>query len=814
MAKKILDLTLTDALLEHQIEVANPDTPLDDIRVSIQGIRDLFDTYFERKSGSYLQSEHTISIEDYTTYLLAIINPATIQYVFDGQIGELNAAPLILAAKPAQFARFDLIKLVKDEFNVVSLVVITGEVAENPVQPVLGENELEIGVIYIPAVGDVTTTLAGEKVVYFGQHGNDSNTGLSIAQAKRNLWKKTGGDAMQVMAQKNINVAICFDSGTYEIGDTFNFVNLVIYAPFATFYCNSGSTAILSNNATIICKSIGTAVTVGTPTARTGIILDVKYIAQLTISNSQVFFPTDTEILGGGLTIAGTSNIKCRNIYAPPVNLSIAATSTIQGIINSVHYSEAVKLQRSEYSLNPTVLAHQAGRVKYNSTKKCIELETEVAGVVVQLSQEMPFYFKSAETSIVSGDIVYIFSATSGVILVKKYIANGSIIGEPSLFMYTGDVELVLNAFSYFTLIGEVNSLNTSILTGVEGSTIYASASTAGKWQSEKPATPNKIISIGTLSNKHATQGSLFFHAGYLQSEFITAFHVGTFFSGTAAINVQTTDINKISQEIRALSSQVAALLKLTDSSGNLLFQILPSGQITTKLAPASPAMVEVSSAGVLSADKVLFAGRLTDSATITLLETESNWNNGEYTGTSITNTFEGMFHKSANYYFFCYQDNIWIRTFKAVSKVRLHYDSITNERGFQVRMINQTGATSVKGNTVCPSPTVDNAVQLVQTAESGLDAIGVIYEAGIAVGSEMWVWMNGSICEMLFVDGSAPTREYVAIGSDTVNGRCVAIAVPTSTPGASEHWREQGHIMQTKTAGTNVLALVATHYN
>lgn len=810
MSKKISALTPIQALLNQIIPIANPDTPLEDVSVTIQSIRDLFDTYFTKENGTYLQSEHTITVTDYGTYLEAVINPVSIGYVIDGQTGELNASPLTLAAKPVEFARFDLIKLVKDEFNVVSLVAVTGEVAENPVQPVLGENELEIGVVYIPAVGDVVTTLAGEKVVYFGLHGNDSNTGLSIAQAKRNYWKSTGGGALQVMAQKNINVAICFDSGTYEISDTLNFANLVIYAPFATFYCATGSTAILSDYSTIICKSIGTAVTVGTPTARTGIILDVKTLSNLTISNSQVFFPTDTNI--GNLTITGTSNIKCRNITT--ATLSLAATSTIQGIINSIHYSDTVKIQRSEYSLNPTVLAHQAGRVKYNSTKKCIELETEVTGVVVQLSQEMPFYFKSAETSIVSGDICYIYSATTGVILVKKYIANGTIVGEPSLFMYTGDVELVLNAFSFFTLIGEVNSLNTSILTGVEGSTIYASASTAGKWQSEKPATPNKIVSIGTLSNKHATQGSLFFHAGYLQSEFITAFHVGTFFSGTAALNVQTTDINKISQEIRALSSQVSALLKLTDSSGNLLFQILPSGQITTKLAPASAAMAEISPAGVLSADKVLFAARLTDSATITLLETESNWNNGEYTGTAITNTFEGMFHKSTNHYFFCYQDNIWIRTFKAVSKTRFHYDSTTGERGFQLKIVNQTGATSVKGNSVCPSPTVDNAVQLTQTAENGLDAIGVIYEAGVAVGSEMWVWMNGSICEMLFVDGSAPTREYVAIGSDTVNGRCIAIAVPTSTPGASEHWREQGHIMQTKTAGTNVLALVCTHYN
>ena len=49
--------------------------------------------------------------------------------------------------------------------------------------------------------------------------------------------------------------------------------------------------------------------------------------------------------------------------------------------------------------------------------------------------------------------------------------------------------------------------------------------------------------------------------------------------------------------------------------------------------------------------------------ATRTLLETTSNWDvNGNYTGTSITGTFQGQSHYNGDYWFTAVADNTWIR--------------------------------------------------------------------------------------------------------------------------------------------------------
>jgi hypothetical protein len=137
--------------------------------------------------------------------------------------------------------------------------------------------------------------------------------------------------------------------------------------------------------------------------------------------------------------------------------------------------------------------------------------------------------------------------------------------------------------------------------------------------------------------------------------------------------------------------------------------------------------------------------------------------------------------------------------------------DSATGERGFLVKVVNRTGKTSVKGEVVSASTTANMEV-ILQNNE--FDAFGVIQEAGVAEGSEMFIWVNGSICKVLFEDGIAPTRGSIAICSD-VDGRADNVANPgTGLPGVEVHFKEIGHVMETVTAGTNILALVMTHYN
>ena len=142
---------------------------------------------------------------------------------------------------------------------------------------------------------------------------------------------------------------------------------------------------------------------------------------------------------------------------------------------------------------------------------------------------------------------------------------------------------------------------------------------------------------------------------------------------------------------------------------------------------------------------------------------------------------------------------------------VALGYDSATNERGYLVKLVNRTGASSVKGTLVSASTTADREV-IKQTNE--YDTLGVIQEAGVAEGSEMWVWMIGSICQVLMKDTVSAVRGDNLVAADT-DGRANDVANPGGgLPGTDTHFKECGHFMESKSSGTDVLALAMLHFN
>jgi hypothetical protein len=137
--------------------------------------------------------------------------------------------------------------------------------------------------------------------------------------------------------------------------------------------------------------------------------------------------------------------------------------------------------------------------------------------------------------------------------------------------------------------------------------------------------------------------------------------------------------------------------------------------------------------------------------------------------------------------------------------------DAATNERGFMVKVKNGTGQFSKKGLIVSASQAADNEV-ILQTNE--FDAFGVMVETGIAAGSDMWIWVNGSICQVMFEDGVKATRGNICISSD-VDGRADALSNPgTGLPAVETHFKECGHVLQTVDPGLDKLALVMIHFN
>lgn len=141
---------------------------------------------------------------------------------------------------------------------------------------------------------------------------------------------------------------------------------------------------------------------------------------------------------------------------------------------------------------------------------------------------------------------------------------------------------------------------------------------------------------------------------------------------------------------------------------------------------------------------------------------------------------------------------------------VAIGYDATTSERGFLTKMVNRTGHTSVKGEIISCSTTADNEA-ILQNNE--YDAIGIVAEEGVTEGSEMWVWKSGSRAQVLYKDSTAATRGYILLAADT-DGRAIDIAVPSSNPVVAQHFKECGHVCESKDAGTNVLVLSDLHFN
>ena len=132
----------------------------------------------------------------------------------------------------------------------------------------------------------------------------------------------------------------------------------------------------------------------------------------------------------------------------------------------------------------------------------------------------------------------------------------------------------------------------------------------------------------------------------------------------------------------------------------------------------------------------------------------------------------------------------------------------LTPEGGIAIQLTNKTGAASVKGSVVRADTSTDNAFILLDAG--GQEPIGVVYESGIADGSECWVVIAGRV-QILLEDSTASTRGNWVEGSATTAGRADAT---NAAPVPASHWKEIGHCIETLTGGTDVLAYCIIHFN
>jgi len=140
-------------------------------------------------------------------------------------------------------------------------------------------------------------------------------------------------------------------------------------------------------------------------------------------------------------------------------------------------------------------------------------------------------------------------------------------------------------------------------------------------------------------------------------------------------------------------------------------------------------------------------------------------------------------------------------------NNARVYQDNVTGEMGLQLKV--QIGENIVKGEPLSVSTAANNKY-VKQTAE--YDCVAIAGESGSADGY-IWVWTTGAICQVLYKDATASTRGFVCI-ADATNGRASDVDLSTiaGLPASDVHFKEIGHVKETKTGGTNVLVLIHFH--
>jgi hypothetical protein len=264
-------------------------------------------------------------------------------------------------------------------------------------------------------------------------------------------------------------------------------------------------------------------------------------------------------------------------------------------------------------------------------------------------------------------------------------ISGGTFIGNGSGLTGLTDIYVTGATFSGTSLIISRNESQPNITATI--STVSLSGALA--------SVSFNIATTGSISASTFSGGTFIGNGSGLTG--ITDFYVtgGTFSGGTLTLNRQngslivtgftSTDtfttaftysnnvftINR-NQSLPALTATINSVTGWTvngntNITGNLVVTGTSSlnGTISSSgLAGSTDRMVQVSSGGTISATAEIISGYITSGGTVALLlDNNSNWDiNGNYTGSTITGTYQGQKHYNGNYFYEAVADNLFIR--------------------------------------------------------------------------------------------------------------------------------------------------------
>lgn len=240
---------------------------------------------------------------------------------------------------------------------------------------------------------------------------------------------------------------------------------------------------------------------------------------------------------------------------------------------------------------------------------------------------------------------------------------------------YTGttDNDRYVTGFTYssntFTILDNSGNTFDATFTDVTGLTVNGDLNITGTTYSNTlsattylnlPTNIDVFVTGGTYSNGSANftnnTGGTFSVSGFVSGDtFVTGF---TYSNNTFTIGRNQGQPNLIATINTVTGLTINGGLTVTGTS-NL------NGIITSSnLSGSTDRLVQVNSGGTFSATQEIISAYITSGGTAAnKLENVSNWDiNGNYTGSSITGTYQGQKHYDGNYFYEAVQDNIFIR--------------------------------------------------------------------------------------------------------------------------------------------------------
>lgn len=154
--------------------------------------------------------------------------------------------------------------------------------------------------------------------------------------------------------------------------------------------------------------------------------------------------------------------------------------------------------------------ASQVGSIKWDSGTGTLNVGVgDEGGTLVDLQvgqEELVRVYNEEATTLLRGEIVYVFGSQGNRPSVKRAIATGDGYSVTTLGMVTSDI--TSGGQGYVTTFGIISNLDTSSLTG--GTALWLSPTVSGGYTEVKPQAPDHTVLIGYVVRVSATVGSVF----------------------------------------------------------------------------------------------------------------------------------------------------------------------------------------------------------------------------------------------------------------------------------------------------------------